>query len=136
VKLRWFVVPEKLNKLVTIYSWHKSNKVQIGMKKWGWMKTKWNEYEMRWNNKAWSVLESGLRRYPRHQSWDSSWCSYVKPDLKLRGLPAACTIRSTCASRTIVIIYEKSDKDRPVHRSSPARYFNLFCLSGLAHAGL
>jgi len=62
-----------------------------------------NTLSMRWNNKAWSVLESGLRGY---QSWDSSWWSYVKPDLKLRGIPAASTIS---VLRTIVKIFSQKE---------------------------
>jgi len=80
-----------------------------------------NEMSLRRNNKAWSVLESGLQRY---QSWDSSWCSYVKQDLKLRGFPAASTIRPTCALRTIAIIFSQKEWQglaRPVY---------LFCISG------
>jgi len=74
------------------------------------MRVNENEMSMRWNNNAWSVLESGLQRY---QSWDSSWCLYVKPDLKLRGISAASTIRPTCALRTIVIIFSQKKWQGP-----------------------
>jgi len=73
-----------------------------------------NEMRMRWNNKAWLVRESGLRRY---QSWDSSWCSYVKPDLQLRGIPATSTIRPTSALRTIVIIFSQKEQQGPARAS-------------------
>jgi len=48
-------------------------------------------------------------------------CSYVKPDLKLREIPAASPIRLTCAIRTIVIfLLKKSNKAR-----LPFMYFRL-----------
>jgi len=92
------------------------------------MRVNENEMRMRWNNKAWSVLESGLRIY---QSWDSSWCSSGKPNLKLRGIPAASTISRTCALRTIVIVFSQKEWQGPARaslRPGPARPAGAFRL--------
>jgi len=84
-----------------------------------------NEMSVRWKNKAnWLVLESGLRRY---QSRDGSWCPYVKPDLKLRGIPAASTIRPTSALRTIVIIVSQKEQQG---LAGPARLSFLYFRPG------
>jgi len=81
-----------------------------------------------WEWRALGLAETG---FPR------SWCLYVKPDLKLCGIPAVSTISPTCALCTIVIIFsqkEWQDPARPVHRSGPARPAYLFCISGPARA--
>jgi len=96
------------------------------------MRVNENEMSMRWNHKAWSVLECGLQRY---HSWDSSWCSYVKPDLKLRGISAASTIRPTRALHTIVTMFSQKEWQgpaRPVHHSGPARLPFLYFRPGPA----
>jgi len=60
------------------------------------MKT--NEYEM----KQQSLVSTGVRT---PEISVLIWYSYVKPDLKLRVIPAVSTIRPTCALRTVVIIF-------------------------------
>jgi len=37
------------------------------------------------------------------------WCSYVRPDIKLRGIPAVSTIRPTCALSAVVIMFSQKE---------------------------
>jgi len=89
------------------------------------MRVNENEMSMKWNNQAWLLLESGLWRY---QSWDSSWCSYVKLDLKIRGIPAASTIRPTRVLYEVCFTHHCDNfQSKRVTKPGPAWHF---CISG------